>query len=304
MTSALPALLIQAFAEFFPQGNGAAVVLLDQEADPGWMQAVAASFNQSETAFLLPCPDQRQAEAPWALRWFTPSCEVPLCGHATLAAALALVHWGVLPADSPTRLQTRSGPLEVAVHGTSPYSADLVMPTCPLQPCPLPQELGHWLGVSPLKSWTSALGYGVALLPTSVDLAALDGPMVARSLGVELSRGLVLMQAFADGVPRPTVLGAQADYQLRFFAPGLGIAEDPVTGSAHALVAPWWCEWLGRSRVVGWQASRQGGGMVCEPQCSGMILLTGAGQLVWDGVLKTGCAAGVPGEWRHCLNGG
>jgi predicted PhzF superfamily epimerase YddE/YHI9 len=304
MTAPLPALLIQAFAEAFPQGNGAAVVLLDQPADPGWMQAVAASFKQSGTAFLLPWPDPGQTAAPWALRWFTPSCEVHLCGHATLAAALALAHWGVLAPGVSTQLLTRSGPLAVALDPASPGTADLVLPASSLEPCPLPQGLRALLGVEPLETWRSGLGYWVARLPSRTVLADLDGPLLARSLGAQLSQGLVLMQEFACAGSRPTVLGLQADYQLRFFAPGLGIDEDPVTGSAHALVAPWWCERLGRTPVVGWQASKQGGGMVCEPHSSGMIHLTGRGQLVWDGVLMTGCAEGAPGEWRLCLNGG
>ena len=304
MTAPLPAVLIKAFGETFPQGNGAAVVLLDQPADPGWMQGVAAILNQSETAFLLPWPDPLRAGARWALRWFTPSCEVPLCGHATLAAALALLHWGALAPGSATQLQTRSGPLQVAVHGDSAGTAALVLPPSPLLPSHLPQELGPLLGVEPLQSWQSGLGYWVALLPSSPGLADLNGPLLARSLGPELSQGLVLMQEFAGAGSRPTVLGERADYQLRFFAPGLGIEEDPVTGSAHGLVGPWWCERLGRSRVVGWQASKQGGGMVCEPLSSGMIHLTGQGHLVWDGVLTIGCAEVAPGEWRLCLNGG
>jgi PhzF family phenazine biosynthesis protein len=304
MTVPFPAVLIKAFGETLQQGNGAAVVLLDQPADPGWMQGVAATLNQSETAFLLPWPDQGQACDRWALRWFTPSCEVPLCGHATLAAALALVHWGSLAPGSATQFLTRSGPLQVAVHGDSAGTAGLELPSSHLMPCRLPQELAPLLGVEPLQSWQSGLGYWVALLPSSPGLADLDGPLLARSLGPELSQGLVLMQEFADAGSRPTVLGERADHQLRFFAPGLGIDEDPVTGSAHALVGPWWCERLGRSRVVGWQASKQGGGMVCEPLSSGMIHLTGKGHLFWDGVLTTGCAEGAPGEWRLYLNGG
>jgi predicted PhzF superfamily epimerase YddE/YHI9 len=110
----------------------------------------------------------------------------------------------------------------------------------------------------------------------------------------------------------PEVAGLRADYQLRFFAPGLGIDEDPVTGSAHALVAPHWMERLGRERVVGWQCSDRPGGMVCEAASSGMIRLTGSGHLLWEGMLRDepgkGCAPFGPGdpppslasaEWEH-----
>ena len=314
MSGPLPALLIQAFAENLRQGNGASVVLLDQAADPTWMQTVAARFKQSETAFLLPWSDRQQPEVRWALRWFTPSCEVPLCGHATLAATLALAHWGLLAPGASTLLLSRSGPLRVGLAGaamesaslesTTAQTAELELPVPPLEPFPLPQDLGAHLGAAPLESWRSDLGYWVALLPASPDLVRLDGPRLAGALGVELRRGLVLMQALSPGGPGPRVLGERADHQLRFFAPGLGIEEDPVTGSAHALVAPWWCERLGRSRVVGWQASEQGGGIICKPLSSGMIHLTGRGQLLWDGVLTTGCEAGSPGDWRRCLNGG
>ncbi|MCT0199360.1 PhzF family phenazine biosynthesis protein [Synechococcus sp. CS-1325] len=307
MNASLPSLQIQAFAERPLQGNGAAVVLLDRPADPDWMQAVAAMFQQSETAFLLPWTDQqpeRLARPGWALRWFTPSCEVPLCGHATLAATLALEHWGGLLPGEATSLLTRSGPLAVSVGAAGTGTAELVLPCSALEPCSLPQQLGPLLGGEPLDTWQTSLGYWVALLPASADLIGLDGLGLAQSLGPELSRGLVLMQPTSSSGEGPIVLGEPADYQLRFFAPGLGISEDPVTGSAHALVAPWWCERLGRPRVVGWQASKQGGGMLCEPLSSGMIHLTGAGQLVWDGVLMTGCVEGTPGEWRRCLDGG
>ncbi|APD48953.1 PhzF family phenazine biosynthesis isomerase [Synechococcus sp. CS-602] len=320
-----PAVLINAFAETLEQGNGAAVVLLDKPASAAWMQSVASCFKQSETAFLLPMaaleipgPGQDPAPNPdqpaWALRWFTPSCEVPLCGHATLAATLALAHWKRLARGSASCFQTRSGGLTVRCHPDHPEgegltsrssagSADLVLPASPLEACPLPQDLSAFLGVSLQASWRSDLGYWVALLAEAADLASLDGQAFALALAGELRAGLVLMQGCPSGEGRPLVMGKPADYQLRFFAPGLGISEDPVTGSAHALVAPWWCAQRQRRQVVGWQASSQGGGMLCERLSSGMIQLTGSGRLIWDGVLITGCAAGATAEWRRCLPG-
>lgn len=301
---ALPAVLLTAFAERPLQGNGAAVVALARPASSGWMQAVAAQLRQSETAFLLPLErllPEAEAAREWALRWFTPSCEVPLCGHATLASALALGHWGLLQTGGSTRLHSRSGPLLVSLSLASAGSAQLVLPSSGLEPSPLPAELGPLLGVTPLRSWCSTLGYWVALLPTDFDLPSLDGEALAGQLRGELRQGLVLMQALGDGSEAPVLQGLVADYQLRFLAPGLGINEDPVTGSAHALVAPWWCDLLGRERVVGWQPSPQGGGMVCDRLSSGMIRLTGSGQLLWDGRLSAGVDAAGPGDWRCCL---
>ena len=282
-----PAVLVEAFADGPCCGNGAAVVLLDEPMGDLALQGIAHSLNQSETAFLLRQQDR------WCLRWFTPSCEVPLCGHATLAALLALGHWQLLGPNEPIELLTRSGPLAVALDpgGISGY---LVLPSDGLQPAepspPLIQLLEGRLGVAPLAYWGSTLGYRVALLPAAAPLKAMAG------LGGELQgldrAGLVLMQPCANDLaePTPTVLGQPADYQLRFFAPGLGIDEDPVTGSAHALVAPFWLERLGRRSVVGWQCSPRPGGMVCEvvceSACSGMIRLSGTGHLLWNGTLR------------------
>lgn len=293
---ALPAVLIEAFSERPGAGNGAAVVLLDAPADDAWMQCLAGSLRQSETAFLLAWRDA------WLLRWFTPGCEVPLCGHATLAALLALAHWGKVQPGTALQLQSRSGPLRVALPaaadglGQIDLPAGALVPEAP--PAALQELLLQRLGLRAEGFWGSALGYHVALLPAGAPLAAMADP--GALLPDRLRPGLVLMQELAGGAEsRPRVHGEPADYQLRFFAPGLGIAEDPVTGSAHALVAPWWQQRLQRSRVVGWQCSDRPGGMVCEGLPSGMIRLTGSGSLLWDGTLLAG-----PQPWREGLGPG
>ena len=279
---ARPAVLVEAFADEPCCGNGAAVVHLDQPLGDVALQAIARSLNQSETAFLL------QQQGRWTLRWFTPSCEVPLCGHATLAALLALGHWQQLAPGQGLELVTRSGPLAVALDASG-SSGQLVLPSAgllPTEPAPALIRLLHKrLGASPLAYWSSGLGYRVALLTPEVALAQLPG--LAAELEGPDRAGLVLMQAIDTGSinDRPCVLGRPADYQLRFFAPGLGIDEDPVTGSAHALVAPFWLDRLGRSSVVGWQCSPRPGGMVCESSSSGMIRLSGSGHLLWNGTL-------------------
>lgn len=292
----LAAVLVEAFAERPCQGNGAAVVRLKQPFGDTELQAIARSLNQSETAFLL---RYRQA---WLLRWFTPSVEVPLCGHATLAALLALGHWGELAPGQALALQTRSGPLAVQRHPTAAeggaVAGSIVLPSSGLRPqrppAALQELLRRALGECPLEYWDSPLGYRVGLLSPAAPLEQLRLPL--DRLPPAERQGLVLMQALGVG-DRPQVMGEPADYQLRFFAPGLGIAEDPVTGSAHALVAPYWQAVLGRRRVVGWQCSIRPGGMVCEGASSGMIRLSGSGHLLWNGTLYLPGFGAVSGSW-------
>lgn len=289
-----PALLVEAFAAGPLQGNGAAVVRLEAPAAAEWMQAVATSLNQSETAFLW-----RQPGGAWAIRWFTPSCEVRLCGHATLAACLALGHWQLLDTDGELCLASRSGGLTVRLGQQPAGSASLVLPSGPLQPLAPPPHLAGLVGGTIEGYWGSELGYRVALLPPSVPLAQLE-PLGSHLSGADRD-GLVLMQAATERTPQ--CLGQPSDYQLRFFAPGLGIEEDPVTGSAHALVAPWWMQRLGRQRVVGWQCSPRRGGMHCELARAGYVRLTGTGHLLWDGQLNAGGSEHDWAGWQVCHSG-
>ncbi len=288
MNEGLAAVLVEAFSEAPGAGNGASVVRLEGPVSAGWMQAVAGSLRQSETAFLLADGDR------WLLRWFTPTCEVPLCGHATLAALLALGHWGDLVPGQELALHTRSGPLAVglerAADGRGCGRGWIALPGGGLVAAEQPAKLDELLrrrGLEGVRSfWRSGVGYAVALLGVEAPLERLDG--LAEEMPEELRGGLVLMQACTPGMgggELPRLIGEAADYRLRFFAPGLGIPEDPVTGSAHALVAPWWMERLGRTRVVGWQCSDRPGGMVCEAASSATIRLTGSGHLLWDGTL-------------------
>lgn len=282
----MKAVLIEAFSTRAGAGNGAAVVLLDKAVSATWMQAVATSLRQSETAFLL------RRSQDWALRWFTPCCEVPLCGHATLAATIALGHWQVLSPGRTLRFQTRSGPLEAVLRQQpgpgSCGAASIQLPAGALRQEPPPADLSCLLtaelNCAMEGFWRSDLGYAVALLPPDAPLARLRP--IAADLHPPWRSGLILMQAITGLTPDAGGEGPRgADYQLRFFAPALGIDEDPVTGSAHALVAPLWMAWLGTSRLTGWQCSDRPGGMVCEASGSGMIRLIGSGHLLWDGNL-------------------
>lgn len=262
---------VDAFTTTPMAGNGAVVALLPAPASDRWMQALAAELQQSETAFLW--HDARGDR--WALRWFTPRCEVPLCGHATLAATLALAHWGRLRTGEELKLHGRSGPLAVGLDGAGGGAAWLDLPSTAL----VPRAREPWMDALPgggaQQVWTSALGYGVLLLADGTDLALLDPAVDAWATGPEPA--WVVMRAGGCSAD------PGADYGLRFFAPGLGLPEDPVTGSAHALVAPWWCRQLGRPRVRGWQPSHRPGGVTAAPLPSGMIRLFGAGVLLWDG---------------------
>jgi PhzF family phenazine biosynthesis protein len=290
--AAIPALLVEAFTDQPLQGNGAAVVLLDQPASAQWMQGLAGSFKQSETAFL-----HRESTGHWRLRWFTPTCEVELCGHATLAATIALAHWGLLTPGQSLQLATRSGALQVGLDNATAHVGHLVLPSSGLMPLEVPQALQATLGLPIERYWDSPLGYRVALLAAEAPLAALENP--APLLQGPERMGLVLMQPLIGHAPE--LMGGPCDYQLRFFAPGLGIEEDPVTGSAHALVAPWWMEQLQRSQVRGWQASARRGGMLCESVGPGLVRLTGAAQLLWDGQINASGAGCEPLDWQQVV---
>lgn len=299
LTSGLPAVLVEAFSQQPCHGNGAAVVLLPTAVSSAWMQGLARSLNQSETAFLLP------AAEGWLLRWFTPSCEVPLCGHATLASLLALEHWGQLPANRSTVFHTRSGPLSVAMEGAL---GTLHLPAAALQPAAPPAYLKALLEAAhagPIDGfWRSNIGYSVVLLSAHAPLPALAFNPTA--LEPEEAGGLIVMQPMdPSGSAVVQVASRRADYQLRFFAPGLGITEDPVTGSAHALVAPYWIARCQRPQVVGWQCSGRSGGMLCETASSGMIRLRGEGSLLWDGRLQMhpDSDAAFTSQWHQlCCN--
>jgi len=287
----LRAVLIEAFAGGPCQGNGAAVVHLERALRAEAMQAIAASLRQSETAFVL------QHTGAWLLRWFTPSCEVKLCGHATLAALLALSHWGLSRGGEPLTMHTRSGPLTVALDPDRPGVGAIELPAYPMHlatPSARLRDLIEQRTAAAISQyWTTDLGYHVALLPAGTALEGLHG-LGGALVGPE-TQGLVVMAAVLPGASAPPqVMGTDAHYQLRFFAPGLGIPEDPVTGSAHALVAPYWLQQTGLATVVGWQPSTRPGGMLCSTASSGMIRLLGTGHLLWDGMLHFGQSSGGP----------
>lgn len=236
----LPLFLVDAFAEQPFTGNPAAVCLLDRPRSEGWMQAVAAEMRQSETAFLLP-----EGEG-FSLRWFTPVQEVDLCGHATLASAHVLWEIGCLQPDEPAIFFTKSGRLEARREANGTIWMDF--PAEPPVPCEPPTELLQVLGSVPIRYVGRNRRDYLVLLDREASVRTLR-PDLERLRLLEI-RGLIVT-APAEEVP--------ADFVSRFFAPRVGVPEDPVTGSAHCCLGPFWAERLGRTRLSGFQVSARGG---------------------------------------------
>jgi PhzF family phenazine biosynthesis protein len=264
---------VDAFASGPFRGNPACVLEpMDAWPDAAWMQALAAENNQAETAFLVRTDDA----ARFALRWFTPALEVPLCGHATLASAHVLFAELGLAADEVT-FDTKSGPLRVKRAGDT-YEMDF--PAQPPQRVDAPPGLAEALGQEPVEVW--AASYLVAVLKDAAavracapDLARLNAISSAATNG----RGNVGVAALADR-------GAGADVVDRFFAPGSGIPEDPATGSLHCILSPLFADKLGRARLSFHQAyPGRGGDLVCEHR-GDRVLLEGRATTVLAGELR------------------
>ena len=261
----VPICVVDAFTAEPFRGNAAAVCFPRSVAESRWMQAVAAEMNLSETAFVVP-----EGEA-WNLRWFTPAVEVDLCGHATLAAAHALWETGRLPADQPARFRTlRSG--ELVCRKT----ADGILmdfPSRPASAAEAPEALIAGLGMQPVWSGRSVDDW-CCELPDDATVRSLKPAF--HHLAQLPGRGIIVTARSADPA---------YDFVSRFFAPACGIDEDPVTGSAHCTLAPFWSGRLGRDALRGWQASRRGGAV--GTRCHGeRIELTGSAVTVWEGTLR------------------
>ena len=265
-------------------GNGAAVVLLNYPVEGQALQDLAAECAQSETAFLL------NLQGQWLLRWFTPTLEVDLCGHGTMAAARALSHWGMLIPGQSIDLYSRSGPLPVQQQGEGFH---VQLPTGQLHPASLDPELDQLLGTPVQQRWTSSLRYEVALVDATFPLAGLT--LDQNRLCQRPCLGLVVMQASPTNM---TGLEDSPDYALRFFAPQAGIPEDPVTGSAHALVVPYWLALTGRSLLKAQQLSRRGGYLRLFSRGNDQVVLEGEAALVWSGELLANLEPGGQKDWE------
>lgn len=264
---------IDAFACVPFKGNPACVVEpFEAWPDAAWMQALAAENNQAETAFLMRTGDP----ARFGLRWFTPALEVPLCGHATLAAAHAAFTEQGLSADQVT-FDTLSGPLRVGRAGEG-YEMDF--PALPPVRIAAPAGLAEALGVEPIEVWSSQ--YVVALLDGEAAVRGLtpDIAALAKIAGETTgSRGNVGVVALAEP-------GAGYDLVSRFFAPGSGIAEDPATGSLHCILSPMFSQRLGQAVLRFHQAfPGRGGDLECEHH-GDRVMLRGRAVTVLEGRLR------------------
>lgn len=222
-------------------GNPAAVMLMDSFPEDSVMQAIAGENNLAETAFLVP------EDGDYRLRWFTPVTEVPLCGHATLASA-AVVMERLEPERTRTTFQSASGPLVVTKAGAT-YLMDF--PARPSGPVAPPPDLATALGVAPVEVFANAFNY-MARLESARDVRTLTPDMALIS---SMDRPGVIVTAPGD---------AGFDFVSRYFAPAKGIPEDPVTGAAHCMLAPYWSERLGKTEFRAYQASRRGGEIICR----------------------------------------
>lgn len=274
--------IIDAFTDHPFAGNPAAVCLLDGGCwpDEAWMRRVAAEMSLPMTAFARPL--RGDAEADWALRWFTSVAEEKLCGHATLATAHALHDDRGGPLS--VRFATASGVL--VAHAADDSTITLDFPAAPVVEAPVPEGLAGALGAEPEAVWSApSLRDLVAVLADedavrglAPDLAALAG--IGRREGLRGVAATALASPAADGY----------DFVSRFFSPHEGIPEDPVTGSAHTALAPLWASRVGRDELVGLQASPRGG-LVRAAVRGDRVHLTGRAVTVVDGTLQRAAAA-------------
>ncbi len=250
MTS-IPYWHVDAFAQRPFAGNQAAVMVLERWLDDGVMRAIAAENMFAETAFLVATPE---GAADYALRWFTPSMEVALCGHATLASGHVLL--GAEGAGALVTFQTRkAGILEVRC---TDHGYDLGLPAIVVAD-PAPAGIANGLGAAPEELLHDPQGYVIARYRSEAQIHALAPDMA-------------MLAAHGDTMFIATAAGERADVVSRVFVPGAGVPEDSATGSAHAVLTPYWAKRLGRSSFTARQASARGGDLACRLEGDRAIL--------------------------------
>ncbi|MFE0581289.1 PhzF family phenazine biosynthesis protein [Streptomyces sp. NPDC058874] len=266
--------IVDAFTDRPFHGNPAGVLLLDEGGFPpdAWLQQVASEVNLSETAFAHPLPPG--GDADWALRWFTPAAEVDMCGHATLATAHVLATGGL--AGGLIRFSARCGALtaETAADGT----ITMDFPTSSLTAVPTPPAVAHALGGAPVLSvHDTAAHVGDLLVELADEKTVRELEPDHAALRAFAKRGVIVTAAAEDP-------SRGYDFVSRGFFPAFGIDEDPVTGSAHTALAPFWARRLGRTGLTGLQGgARQG--LVRVTLAGDRTLLTGHAVTVLDGEL-------------------
>jgi predicted PhzF superfamily epimerase YddE/YHI9 len=269
----LPLYQVDAFTSRLFGGNPAAVVLLDAWLPDSVLAAIAAENNLAETAYVIPRADVSP------LRWFTPAVEVDLCGHATLAAADVLFRYR-FPQVDRLAFGTRSGELTVARAGAL---LEMDFPARPGRQIEVSDALVHALGARPREAYMAR------------DLLAVfDAESDVRALRPDFAR-VAALDAFAIIVSAP---GDAVDFVSRFFAPGAGIPEDPVTGSSHCTLVPYWAARLGKYQLRAQQLSARGGDLQCELRGGRVVI---AGQVVeyLRGEIETGAPSGQAAPGRR-----
>ena len=258
----IPIWQVDAFATKVFAGNPAAVCLLGDWLEDGVLQAIAAENNLSETAFLVPCGGEIE------LRWFAPAKEVALCGHATLAAAKVLFDLRGWKEES-IRFRTRQrGVLTVAKRGEW---FEMDFPSLPATPVQTPAGLAAALGAEPRQ----------VLASTDDWLAVLDDETTVR----ELKPDFAALKNFNCRCVVPTARGDEVDFTSRAFAPRYGIPEDPVTGSAHCALAPYWAGVLGKDELRAFQVSARGGEVRCRV-AGDRVMLAGHAVVYLEGAIS------------------
>ncbi len=242
----VPFFQVDAFTRQRFRGNPAAVLVLDTYPDDATLLAIAAENNLAETAFLVPEGEH------YRLRWFTPRLEVPLCGHATLAAS-AVVLERLNPQQTAVTFDTLSGPLHITRQDDT-YRLDL--PARPSEPIEVPDTITEALGAEPAQVWVNRFNY-MAVYDEAETVRALTPDMAAVAA---LDRLGVIVTAKGDGAQGQ----GGHDMVSRYFAPAKGIPEDPVTGAAHCMLTPYWSQRLGKTELFAHQASARGGEMLCR----------------------------------------
>ena len=259
-------LQVDAFTDMPFAGNPAAVCLLDHPRDDEWMQSVASEMNLSETAFVI------ASRNDFDLRWFTPTCEVDLCGHATLASAHALWSTGTVDEARPIRFQTKSGVLVCSRRGDV---IEMDFPAVPVEPAEMPAGLIEAVGADPVYCGRSQ--FDVLLEFESEDEVLSLQPDFAKLRKIP-ARGIIATSQFG---------GPDFDFMSRFFAPAVGVDEDPVTGSAHCSLGPFWGERLGKDEMTALQASSRSG-VVTVRVSNDRVVLGGRAVTVFEGQLSGG----------------
>lgn len=234
----IPIVQVDAFTDTPFRGNPAGVCVLDEPRTTEWMQSVAAEMNVAETAFLEPRADG------FGLRWFTPLVEVDLCGHATVASAHVLWETGRLPPSAQARFHTRSGLLTADRRGTW---IELDFPATPAVVTEPRPAIAAALGVTP--KWTGRSRFDYLLEVESEEAVRRVTPDLGALATVDTRGVIVTAPATAP----------EYDFVSRFFAPRAGIDEDPVTGSSHCCLGPYWAPRVGKQEMTGYQASARGG---------------------------------------------